>query len=88
LLLWHSRLEKDFADNSPRESVITPLVTAMSYEYYDTDFKRWQTETTLRTDAQGKTMAPGRLRLKFTYDKLVRETMVTLPNSTEGLPQF
>jgi prepilin-type N-terminal cleavage/methylation domain-containing protein len=88
LLLWHSRLEKDFADHSPREMVITPLVTSMSYEYYDTDFKRWQTETALRTDAQGKTMAPGRLRLKFTYDKLVRETMVTLPNATEGLPQF
>ena len=88
LLLWHSRLEKDFADNSPRETVITPLVTAMSYEYYETDFKRWQTETSLRKNNEGKTMTPGRLRLKFTYDKLERETMITLPNSTEGLPQF
>jgi prepilin-type N-terminal cleavage/methylation domain-containing protein len=88
LLLWHSRLEKNFADDPPHETVITPLVTAMSYDYYDADFKRWQTETSLRKDSAGKTMTPQRLRFQFTYDKLVRETMVTLPNAAEGLPQF
>jgi len=88
LLLWHSKLEKNFADDPPRETVITPLVTAMSYDYYDTDFKRWQTETSLRKDASGKTMTPQRLRFTFTYDKLTRETMVALPNAVEGLPQF
>jgi len=88
LLLWHSRLEKNFADDSPRETVITPLVTAMSYDYYEADFKRWQTETTLRKDAAGKIVTPQRLRFKFSYDKLTRETMVTLPNAVEGLPQF
>lgn len=88
LLLWHSRLEKNFADDPPRETVITPLVTALSYDYYETDFKRWQTETTLRKDQTGQTLAPQRLRLKFSYDKLTRETIVTLPNMAEGLPQF
>jgi len=88
LLLWHSRLEKNFADDSPRETVITPLVTAMSYDYYEADFKRWQTETTLRKDAAGKIVTPQRQRFKFSYDKLTRETMVTLPNAVEGLPQF
>ena len=88
LLLWHSKLDKNFADDPPRETVITPLVTAMSYDYYDTDFKRWQTETSLRKDASGKTMTPQRLRFTFTYDKLTRETMVALPNAVEGLPQF
>ncbi len=88
LLLWHSRLEKRFADESPRETVITPLVTAMSYEYYDADFKRWKTETTLRRDSAGKQVTPQRLRFKFTYDKLTRETMVTVPSTSEGLPQF
>jgi len=88
LLLWHSKLEKNFADDSPRETVITPLVTAMSYDYYEADFKRWQTETTLRKDSAGKTMTPQRIRLKFTYDKMTRETLVTLPNAAEGLPQF
>jgi len=88
LLLWHSRLEKNFADDPPHETVITPLVTAMSYDYYEADFKRWQTETSLRKDSSGKTVTPQRLRFQFTYDKLVRETMVTLPNAAEGLPQF
>jgi len=88
LLLWHSRLEKNFADDPPHETVVTPLVTAMSYDYYEADFKRWQTETALRKDSAGKTMTPQRLRFKFTYDKLDRETIVTLPNAAEGLPQF
>jgi prepilin-type N-terminal cleavage/methylation domain-containing protein len=88
LLLWHSRLEKNFADDPPRESVITPLVTALSYDYYDADFKRWKTETSLQKDSTGKVMAPQRLRMKFTYDTMTRETIVTLPNTTEGLPQF
>jgi len=88
LLLWHSRLEKHFADDPPRETVITPLVTAMSYDYYEPDFKRWQTEATLRRDSAGKQVTPQRLHFKFTYDKLTRETMVTLPNASEGLPQF
>ena len=88
LLLWHSRLEKNFADDPPREAVITPLVTALSYDYYDADFKRWKTETSLQKDSAGKVMTPQRLRMKFTYDKMTRETIVTLPNTTEGLPQF
>jgi prepilin-type N-terminal cleavage/methylation domain-containing protein len=87
-LLWHSRLEKNFKDDAPRETVITPLVTAMAYDYYDTDFKRWKTETTLQRNSSGQYTVPQRLRLKFTYDKLTRETVITLPSTTEGLPQF
>lgn len=87
-LLWHSRLEKNFEDDPPRETIITPLVTALAYDYYDTDFKRWKTETTIQRDATGKFSTPQRLRLKFTYDKITRETVVTLPNATEGLPPF
>ncbi len=44
----------------------------MSYDYYDAD-NRWQTETTLRTDASNQPVAPQRLRLQFTHDKLTRE---------------
>lgn len=87
-LLWHSRLEKNFADDPPRETIITPLVTALAYDYYDTDFKRWKTETQLQRDSSGKFKLPQRLRLRFAYDKLTRETVVTLPGGTEGLPAF
>ncbi len=88
VLLWHSRLEKRFEQDPPRETVITPLVSNLSYDYYDTDFKRWKTETTLQKEGNGEIKAPQRLRLKFVYGKLTRETLVDLPFAVEGLPLF
>jgi prepilin-type N-terminal cleavage/methylation domain-containing protein len=88
VLLWHSRLEKNFDSDPPRETVVTPLVTALKYEYFDTDTSRWTTETTLKLDPQGQPMTPQRLRLTFTYNKTSRESVVTLPTPGEGLPLF
>jgi len=88
ILLWHSRLEKNFDTDPPREIVLTPFVTAMSYDYFDTDFKKWTTETTLRKDKNSQTLVPQRLRLKFVYGKLTRESLVSLPTSQQGLPNF
>lgn len=87
-LLWHSRLETRFEDDPPRETQITPLVSSMSYDYYDANFKNWKNETQLRRDSDNKIVAPQRLRLKFTYQKLTRETSVTLPSASESLPNF
>ena len=87
-LLWHSRLEKNFESDPPRETVVTPLVTALAYEYYDADFKRWTTETTLKLDNSGNPLTPQRLRLKFVYNKLTRESVITLPAPTGTLPLF
>jgi hypothetical protein len=33
-------------------------------------------------------VTPRRLRLKFTYGKMTRESVVTLPAPGEGLPLF
>ena len=88
ILLWHSRLEKDFDSVAPRETVITPLVSGLAYDYYDKDSNRWTTETTLKQDPQGQPLTPSRLRLKFTYAKMTRESVVTLPQTGEGLPLF
>jgi prepilin-type N-terminal cleavage/methylation domain-containing protein len=88
ILLWHSRLEKNFDTDPPREAVITPLVTAVSYDYYDADFNKWSTETSLKLDQQGNPMTPQRLRLKFTYNNLTRESVVTLPPPSQALPAF
>jgi prepilin-type N-terminal cleavage/methylation domain-containing protein len=87
-LLWHSRLETRFSDDPPRETLITPLVTALSYDYYDDSFKRWTTETTLRTDSNNQPVAPQRLRLKFVYRTLTRETTVPVPTALASLPNF
>lgn len=88
VLLWHSRLEKNFESDSPRETVVTPLVTALAYDYFDPDTRRWTTETTIKNDQQGQPQAPQRLRLKFAYGKLTREALVSLPTPGEGLPVF
>lgn len=88
VLLWHSRLEKNFDSDPPRETVVTPLVTGLTYDYYDVDANRWSTESTLKMDPQGQPMTPQRLRLKFNYAKMTRESVVTLPAPGEGLPAF
>ena len=90
ILLWHSRLEKNFDTDPPRETVVTPLATGLSYDYYDADTNRWTTEPMLRPDPAGggAPLMPQRLRLKFTYGKLTRESVITLPSPTEALPLF
>ena len=86
--LWHSRLEKNFDTEPPRETLVTPLVTGIAYDYYDADFNRWTTERTLKLAPTGEPKVPQRLRLTFTYDKMTKESVVTLPGPTGGLPLF
>ncbi len=88
LLLWHSRLEKRFDQDPPRETLVTPLVTALSYDYYDSSFRNWKNETQLRHNAQNQVETPQRIRLKFTYGKMTRETVINLPTPPEALPNF
>jgi prepilin-type N-terminal cleavage/methylation domain-containing protein len=85
-MLWHSDLENHFNDEPPRETLISPFVTGMAYDYFDTDFNKWTTETALRTDTGGNPLAPQRLRITFTYDHLVREALVIIPPTKAGLP--
>lgn len=87
-LLWHSRLETRFDDDPPRETQITPLVTGLSYVYYDPSFKNWKDEPQLRRDNDDRPQTPQRLRLEFTYGKMTRETLITLPVTPEALPNF
>lgn len=90
VLLWHSRLEKNFDTDPPRETVITPLCTALAYDYYDTDSQRWSTETALKPDPAGGTtpLLPQRLRLKFAYGKMTSESVITMPATASALPLF
>jgi len=87
-LLWHSRLEMTFETNPPRETLLTPLVTALTYDYYDDGQKRWTTLSALENDPTGLPVAPQRLRFTFTYGKLVRQTTVAVPVALQGLPNF
>jgi prepilin-type N-terminal cleavage/methylation domain-containing protein len=85
-MLWHSDLENHYNDEPPRETLVSPFVTALAYDYYDTDFNKWTTETALRTDSGGNPLAPQRLRITFTYNRLTREALVNLPGTPAGMP--
>ncbi len=88
-LLWHSRLEVRFADDPPRETLLTLLVTGIAYDYYDDGFKRWTKETIVRKDpATGLLQAPQRVRLTFAYGKLTRETLIAIPLAAPTMPNF
>jgi prepilin-type N-terminal cleavage/methylation domain-containing protein len=88
VLLWHSRLETRFDSDPPRETVLTPFVTALAYDYYDAALMRWTTEPVIKKENNGQATAPQRLRLKFAHGKLTRETVVALGNTPQGLPNF
>ena len=85
-MLWHSDLENHFNDEAPRETLISPFVTGLAYDYFDKDFNRWTTETTLRTDSGGNPLPPQRLRFTFSYSHLTRVALVTLPSTAAGMP--
>ncbi len=88
ILLWHSRLEPTFDTAPPRETILTPFVTALAYDYFDAALSRWTTETALKKDNAGQLTPPQRLRLKFAYGKFTRETVVPLAGTPQGLPNF
>ena len=85
-MLWHSDLENHFNDDPPRETLVSPFVTALAYDYFDTDFNKWTTEAALRTDVSGNPLAPQRLRITFSYDRLTREAVIVVPSTQQGLP--
>ena len=85
-MLWHSDLENHYVDDPPRETLVSPLITGLAYDYFDSDFNKWTTETALRSDASGNPLPPQRLRVSFTYEHMVRETVVMLPPVKQGLP--
>lgn len=86
VMLWHSDLENHFNDDPPRETLVSPLVTGLAYDYFDADFNKWTTETAIRTDSSGNPVPPQRLRLTFSYDRMTRVTFVTIPATAQGLP--
>jgi prepilin-type N-terminal cleavage/methylation domain-containing protein len=85
-MLWHSDLENNFNTDPPRETLVSPLVTGISYDYFDTDFNKWTTETVLRTDSGGNPLAPQRLRVAFGYNGLTREALIPVPAIQQGMP--
>ena len=74
----------------PRELLLTPFVTALSYDYYDDTFKKWTTETTLRNGTANVPIAPQRLRLTFAYaqDGALPDNGPDSPSPRSAMPDF
>ena len=90
VLYWKSRLEADFADANanPRMAVLSPFVTALTYDYYDATTDTWSTEDALQKDSAGNYETPRRIRIKFhRKDQDIEET-IALPVLKEGLPAY
>ena len=85
-MLWHSDLETHYNDEPPRETLVSPFVTAMAYDYFDPDVNKWTTEQAVKMDASGNPMAPQRLRITFAYKKLIQIALVNVPTTSGGLP--
>mgnify|MGYP003673888920 CR=1 FL=1 len=88
ILYWQSAHEEDFDTDPPREWLVSPLVTKLSYDYFDLDFNRWETEGEIRHGDDRELETPSRLRLTFTYKEQSVETLVSLPIFGKGLPPF
>ena len=83
-LSWQSRLEERFGEDTPRVAVVSPFVTALTYDYYDESFKRWKTETEITREASGAFVPPGRLRITYQQGEYTAEHVVEVPVRGEG----
>lgn len=88
VLYWHSRLEIGFQDDPARLALLSPFGVALSYDYYQPDFKSWQSQPRLQKDRDGKWATPDRLTLRFVHGKMTAETSIVLPAISAALPPF
>lgn len=83
-LHWQSRLEIDRDLEAPRSVVVTPFVVSMGWDYYDENFRRWETFEEPKREVDGTYPLPRRIRLRFLHGKLSLERVLRVPAATEG----
>lgn len=88
VLYWKSRLEEDYETMDPRVAVVSPFVTALSYDYYDKTSQAWTTETEIQKENGTTLLPPRRVRLHFKRADREYEEVITLPSLLEGLPAY
>jgi len=88
-LYWQSRLEEEFQETPPRQTLLSPYVTQIQYQYYDTDLERWDSQGSPRNNSQGTYDVPWRIKLVFDDEEGEEISyLINLPNAAEGLPLF
>lgn len=82
---WQSRLELERDKTDKHETVISPFVAAIHYEYYDADLKEWKVEDE-PVNETGSTAwkKPVRIHLMFERGSLKSEKVINLPIKRSG----
>jgi prepilin-type N-terminal cleavage/methylation domain-containing protein len=82
---WQSRLEIEREKADKHETVISPFVTGLRYEYYDAELKEWKIEDEPVNETGGTAWKkPVRLHVQFERGALKATKVVNLPIKRSG----
>lgn len=91
VLYWQSRLEVEFEETLPRQTLLSAFVSEIEYHYYDPDREDWEIESEPRTNTGRTYDIPNRIRITFEAEEEKEKPlayMINLPTSRSGLPIF
>jgi hypothetical protein len=80
-LLWYSKLQEETeATSDLRRTLISSLVTAIDYIYWDERFDKWETEDTPKEgDGIDQYLLPRFIKLTFEYEGVTQERTFAIP---------
>lgn len=84
-LQWQSRLEINRDRTDLHDTILSPFVKSLAYEYYDADLKTWKLEEEpVHEDGGTAWKKPARLHLRFERGSLKQEVVLDLPIKRPG----
>jgi prepilin-type N-terminal cleavage/methylation domain-containing protein len=84
-LQWQSRLEINRDRTDLHDTILSPFVKSLAYEYYDADLKTWKLEEEPVHDTGGTAWKkPARIHLRFERGTLKQEVVLDLPIKRPG----
>ena len=89
-MLWRSRLEEDFDEESPRRTLMSPFVTGIRYFYLDSEDEEaeWEVFDDPEKETDGSYILPQRIELTFEYQGQEEKRQIVIPAIFDGLPMF
>jgi prepilin-type N-terminal cleavage/methylation domain-containing protein len=89
VLYWQSRLEVDFEEVPPRQTLLSAFVSGIEFHYYDSEMEMWELEDEPRSNTERLYDIPNRIKIIFEAEEEDPLTyVINLPNSNQGLPVF
>ncbi|SVE11701.1 uncharacterized protein METZ01_LOCUS464555, partial [marine metagenome] len=82
VLYWQSRLEVDFEEFVPRQTLLSRFVSDIEYHYYDPEREIWELEPEPRVNLERLHDIPHRIKVTFeAEEEEPLAYMINLPNS-------